>query len=150
MWLHILVTFINCMSVIPIDCQYMHSLQELSIIITTYRYTLYLTLGFDFTSETILYSLTYFFKCSCLFFQTLSWIWHVNVWSCLLINFQYNPICLQYSWLSVIIPILTCPMVVLLAIHKNWNRSILRVVPSIYRNTIRNLTVQITFRYQPP
>ena len=40
--------------------------------------------------------------------------------------------------------------VVLLAIlHKNWNRSILGAVPSIYRNTIGNLTVQIWFRYQP-
>ena len=30
---------------------------------------------------------------------------------------------------------------VLLAIHKNCNRSILGVVPSIYRNTVGNLTV---------
>ena len=39
---------------------------------------------------------------------------------------------------------------VLLVIQKNWNMSILGVVPSIYRKTIRNLTVQIWFRYQPP
>mgnify|MGYP001791773680 CR=1 FL=1 len=49
-----------------------------------------------------------------------------------------------------IIPMLTCPIIlVLLAIRKNWNRSILGAVPSIYRNTIGNLTVQIWFRYQP-
>ena len=36
-----------------------------------------------------------------------------------------------------------------LAIHKNWNRSILGVVPLIYQNTVGNLTVQIWFRYQP-
>ena len=35
-----------------------------------------------------------------------------------------------------------------LAIHKNWKRSILRVVPLIYWNTIGNLTVQIRSRYQ--
>ena len=38
-------------------------------------------------------------------------------------------------------------MLVLLAIHKNWNRSILGVVPLIYR--ICNLTAQIWFRHQP-
>ena len=38
---------------------------------------------------------------------------------------------------------------VLLAIHKNWNRSILEVVPSIYQNTVGNLSVQLWFRYQP-
>ena len=32
-------------------------------------------------------------------------IWHVNVQRCLLINFQYKPISLQYSWLSVDQPI---------------------------------------------
>ena len=36
----------------------------------------------------------------------------------------------------------------LLAIHKNWNRSILGVVPSIYRNTVGNLTLQKWIRYQ--
>ena len=36
-----------------------------------------------------------------------------------------------------------------LAIHKNWNGSILGVVPSTYRNTVGNLTLQIWFRYQP-
>ena len=40
-------------------------------------------------------------------------------------------------------------MLVLLAIHKNWNRSILGVVPSINQNTIGNFTVQIWFWYQP-
>ena len=30
----------------------------------------------------------------------------------------------------------------LLAIQKNWNRSILGVVPTIYRNTVVNLTLQ--------
>ena len=39
--------------------------------------------------------------------------------------------------------------VVLLTIHKNWNRSILGVVPLIYWNTVGNLTVRIWFRYQP-
>ena len=34
-------------------------------------------------------------------------------------------------------------LLVLLAIHKNWNRLILGVVSSIYWNTIGNLTVQI-------
>ena len=37
---------------------------------------------------------------------------------------------------------------VLLAIHKNWNRSILLVVPSIYQNAVENLTVQIRIRCQ--
>ena len=45
---------------------------------------------------------------------------------------------------------LTCPIIlVLLGIHKNWNRSILGVVPSTYRNTVGNLIVQIWFQYQP-
>ena len=39
--------------------------------------------------------------------------------------------------------------IVLLVIHKNWKRSILGVVPSIYRNTVGNLNLQIWFRYQP-
>ena len=39
---------------------------------------------------------------------------------------------------------------VLLAIHKNRNRSILGVGPSIYSNTVGNLTLQIWFLYQQP
>ena len=33
------------------------------------------------------------------------WIGHVNVQNCLLIDFQYKPICLQFPWLSVDQPI---------------------------------------------
>ena len=45
-----------------------------------------------------------------------------------------------YSFWSVV-------RVVLLAIHKNWNRSILGVVPLIYQETVGDLTVQIWFRF---
>ena len=38
---------------------------------------------------------------------------------------------------------------VLLAIQKHWNRSILGVVLTIYWNSVGNLSVQIWFRYQP-
>ena len=37
---------------------------------------------------------------------------------------------------------------VVLAIHKNWNRAILGVVPSIYRTFVGNLIGQIWSRYQ--
>ena len=37
----------------------------------------------------------------------------------------------------------------MLAIRKNWNRSILAVVPSISRNTVGNLILQIRFGDQP-
>ena len=36
-----------------------------------------------------------------------------------------------------------------LAMHKNWNRLILGVVPSKYQIPVGNSTVQIWFRYQP-
>ena len=44
----------------------------------------------------------------------------------------------------------TSSRLVLLAIHKNSNRSILGVAPSIYWNTVENLTEQIWIPYQPP
>ena len=93
------------------------------------------------------------------------WIGHVNVQSCLLINFQYKPISLQYSWLSVeqpiridwelykhhwefpinkkIIPMLICPISPLLADNKVCHISLLQF---IYNS---NLTKIITVPMLP-